>query len=95
MKVTKANLIVDLAEDVGATKKEAGALFESVVGCIERQLRAGNSVEISGFGQFVVSERAARVARNPRDGTPIDVPAATVVKFRPAKALKDGVNSKQ
>ena len=46
-----------------------------------------------GFGNFVVADRKATTARNPRTGETIDVPASKAPKFKAGKALKDAVNS--
>lgn len=92
MKVTKANLIVDLAADLGISQKDAGRYFETFIEGIAKQLESGNSVDLAGFGKFEPTQVAARVARNPRTGDPVDVPASVAVKFRVAKALKDRVN---
>lgn len=92
MKVTKANLIVDLAADLGVSQKEAGRYFETFLEGIAKQLEGGNAVDLAGFGKFDLTQLAARVARNPKTGDPVDVPASTAVKFRPAKALKERVN---
>ena len=48
-------------------------------------------LELYGFGKFKLSDRKAYTARNPQTGDPIDVPAKTVVTFRPAKRLKEAV----
>ena len=92
MKVTKANLIVDLAADLGVSQKEAGRYFETFIEGIVKQLEGGNSVEIAGFGKFEAKQLPARVARNPRTGEPVDVAASMAAKFKPAKALKDRMN---
>jgi len=59
--------------------------FEVVAEILLKQGR----VEIDGFGIFELKRRSARRARNPRTGDRLDVPAKVVVKFRPAKALKE------
>ena len=54
-------------------------------------LKKGDEVSIAGLGIFSTKQRAARVARNPRTGASVNVPAMKVPKFRAAKALKDSV----
>jgi len=54
-------------------------------------LKKGEEVSVAGFGIFAVKDRAARVARNPKTGEPVNVPAKRVPKFKPAKALKEAV----
>jgi DNA-binding protein HU-beta len=93
VKVTKANLVVDLAADLGVTQKDAGRYFEAFVEGIARQLVSGNTVDLAGFGKFEVSDLAARTARNPRTGEAVAVPASKAIRFKSAKAIKDRVNS--
>ena len=60
-----------------------------------RQDDAFTVQRILGFGNFKVSERAARTGKNPATGEALEIAAATVAKFTPGKALKDAVNSKK
>jgi DNA-binding protein HU-beta len=55
-------------------------------------LKENGSVSLVGFGTFCVTERSARVGRNPRTGDAIEIKSAKVPKFRPGKALKDAIN---
>jgi DNA-binding protein HU-beta len=91
--VNKAELIDAVAADTGLAKSEAGKAVESIFDNIGSQLRNGNSVSIVGFGQFAVSDRAARTGRNPRTGEVIAIPASRAPKFKAGKQLKDAVNS--
>lgn len=59
---------------------------------ISEQVIAGNTVSVSGFGQFEAVERAERQGRNPQTNEPMTIPASHSVKFKPYKALKDAVN---
>lgn len=92
MKVAKSNLITNLAADLKITKKEATTYFEAVVDGIVKHLEGGASVDISGFGKFDLSQRAARTSRNPRTGEPVEVAASTAIRFKPSKQLKESVN---
>ena len=58
-------------------------------------LAAGEPVQIAGFGNFKVKDRAARAARNPRTGEAMEIAASKAVAFQPSKALKEAVNGKQ
>ena len=85
----------DLAESVKnalATTKSAGMeAVETVFTEIAKALAEGNTVEISGFGKFEVTERSARTGINPATKEKIEIPASKSVKFKPSKALKDQV----
>ena len=64
------------------------AAVKQVFDAITQVLLQRGSVEINGFGAFALCQRKARIARNPRTGARIDVPAKVAVKFKPAGALK-------
>ena len=91
MTVNKAALIDKVHEQLGGTKVQAEQVVESVIGTIVDTLKGGGEVSLAGLGIFSTKMRAARTARNPRTGEPIQVPAMRVPKFRAAKALKDAV----
>ncbi len=59
---------------------------------IKHALSNGNKVTLVGFGTFSVTQRAARIGRNPRTKAPINIPASNSVKFKPGTALKTAVN---
>jgi integration host factor subunit beta len=63
-------------------------IFDSVV----RSLRAGDKIEIRGFGSFRTRQRKPRVGRNPKTGERVEVPAKKIPFFKPSKELKDLVN---
>ncbi|MDX8403511.1 MAG: HU family DNA-binding protein [Mariprofundaceae bacterium] len=89
--MNKAELIDHVAASADLSKAAAGAAVEAVVSGVTGALSNGDSVSLVGFGTFSVSDRAARVARNPRTGEPINVPASKAPKFKAGKALKDAV----
>ena len=70
------------------TEATGEAAVKQVFDAVTRVLLKRGSVEINGFGEFALCQRKARVARNPRTGARIDVPAKVAVKFKPAGALK-------
>ena len=91
MELTKKDIIEAIAEKYGMTKKDAKAMLEAVMDTLVETLEAGNSVALPGFGKLKIVERAARTAHSPATGEVIEVPAKKVVRFGPAKALKDAV----
>nr|WP_302104727.1 HU family DNA-binding protein [Polycladomyces sp. WAk] len=74
------------------TKKDATQSVEAVLEAITEALKNGEKVQLIGFGNFEVRERAARKGRNPQTGKEITIPASKVPAFKPGKALKDEVN---
>lgn len=88
----KTDLINEIANKTGSSKKDAGAALEAALQAISKALKSGNSVTLIGFGTFKTIKTAARKGRNPQTGKEIKIPASTRVKFSAGKALKDAVN---
>ena len=83
--MNKTELVAAVAEQAGLSKKDAEAVAEA--------LKAGDKLQLVGFGTFEVSERAAREGRNPRTGETMVIEASKTPKFKAGKALKDLVNA--
>ncbi len=91
--MNKNELIDTVADATELSKKDAGKAVDSVLTAISGALKGGDDVRLVGFGTFSVSQRAATQGRDPRTGSPIDIAASRVVKFKPGKGLKDIVNA--
>ncbi|MFJ7933442.1 HU family DNA-binding protein [Sporosarcina sp. NPDC096371] len=89
--MNKTELINSVAEAAGLTKKDATKAVEAVFDTIQSTLAKGEKVQLIGFGNFEVRERAARKGRNPQSGEEIDIAASKVPAFKAGKALKDAV----
>lgn len=89
--MNKQALVELIHEKIGGTKVQAEEVVESMLEAITKTLKKGGEVSIAGLGIFSVKARAARMARNPKTGEQVKVPATRVPKFRAAKALKDAV----
>jgi DNA-binding protein HU-beta len=89
--MNKGDLVGEVAKVV-STKKEAQEAVDAVFAAITKALGEGDPVTLIGFGTFKVAKRAARKGRNPKTGKEINIPAKTVPRFTPGKALKDAVN---
>ena len=87
----KQELVDSVAKATGLTKKDATAAVDAVFTSIEEALKNGEKVQLIGFGNFEVRERAARKGRNPQTGAEIEIPASKVPAFKPGKALKEAV----
>ncbi len=88
--MNKTDLINEVAKVV-STKKEAQIAVDCILSSIKESLTNKEMVHIAGFGSFKVVKREARKGRNPQTGAEIDIPARTVPKFVPGKALKTSV----
>jgi len=89
--MNKQSIVEIVHEKKGGTKVAADQTVDAIITAIIDTLKKGEDVSISGMGIFSTKLRAARTARNPRTGEPIQVPEMRVPKFRASKALKDAV----
>lgn len=89
--MTKADLVEEVADKTGLTKKDAAIAVDSLIEAISQALTDGKNIEIRGFGSFKVKSRKGRMARNPRTGEQVQVPARDVPVFKPSKDLKGRV----
>ena len=89
--MNKQAIIEVVQTELEGTKVQAEKAVDAVFKAITDSLVKGEDASIAGFGIFSAKMRAARTARNPRTGEPIDVPAMRVPKFRASKTLKDSV----
>ena len=90
--MNKTQLIQKIAENGNMTKKDAEAALKAVIDSISDAVASGEKVQISGFGNFDVKTREARMGRNPKTKTAIEIPASKVPHFKAGKALKDSIN---
>ncbi len=90
--MNKTELIVALAQKAEITKKDAEKAVNAFVDVVGDALKAGEKVQLVGFGTFETKERPARVARNPRTGEEIKIEASKTASFKVGKALKDSLN---
>jgi integration host factor subunit beta len=91
--MTKAELIEEVSRAVEMSRKDAEVIVETIFASIVKSLRAGDKIEIRGFGSFRTRQRKSRIGRNPKTGARVDVPAKKIPFFKPSKELKDLVNS--
>ena len=89
--MNKTELTEEIANKSGSTHREAAAFLNAFVEITEETLKKGDSVVIPGFGSFVVTERAARMARDFKSGKNVQVPASRCVRFKVGKTLKESV----
>lgn len=89
--LTKAEMVDRLHMDLGFSKIEARQLAESFFEEIAKTLERGEMVKLSGFGNFVLWQKRARLGRNPKTGVPTTISARQVVTFKPGKKLRSRV----
>lgn len=90
--MNKTQLVEAVVEKSGLKKKDAEAAVNAVTEAIADALKAGEKVQLVGFGTFEVKARAAREGRNPKTGETIKIDASKRPVFSAGKALKDSIN---
>ena len=89
--MNKTELIKAMAAKADVTKKDAEACLSAFMDSVKETLKNGDSVQLMGFGTFGVSERAARIGRNPRTGETMEIAASKVPTFKAGHGLKDAL----
>ena len=91
--MTKADLVISIYERVGYSKKESARIVELVFDILKETLERGDKVKISGFGNFVVREKRARIGRNPQTNEEITIAARRVLTFKPSQVLRNALKN--
>jgi DNA-binding protein HU-beta len=92
--MNKVEIINKVSEQIeGATKKDIGVVLDTIFDVIKTGIASGDTVKIAGFGNFGITERAARTGRNPKTGEAVEIAASKSPKFKAAKAFKEQVNA--
>jgi len=91
--MTKAELVERVAESTQLTKKHAEIIVNTVFKSIVDSLKAGEKIELRGFGSFRIRQRGSRIGRNPKTGEKVAVPAKRIPYFKPGKQLREILNS--
>ena len=92
--MTKSAIVSHVAGKTDLAKKQVAGVIEELQSLAVKEAKKGGFV-VPGFGKLVLSNRKARMGRNPQTGEPIKIPAKRVVRFRVAKAMKDSVLGKK
>ena len=90
--MTKADLADKIQESISCQKKEAVELVELVMETLKDAIATDGLVKISGFGNFVVRQKADRNGRNPQTGETITIMSRKVLTFKPSVILKNRIN---
>ncbi len=89
--MNKGDLINAIATETDMSKSGAEAVLNAFVSSVTGALKGGDKVTLTGFGTFSISNRAARMGRNPKTGEPIQIKASKVPKFKAGAGLKVAV----
>ena len=90
--MTKQEFVSAIAEKANLSKKDAGAGWDAAVEVIIETLKKGEKIQLVGFGNFEVRERAARDGMNLHTKEKIKIPASKVPAFKPGKPFKEAIS---
>lgn len=90
--MTKADLFEKVQAGIGLTKKESAEMVEAVFSMMKSTLESGESLKITGFGSFIVKQKADRRGRNPQTGETLTIKARRILTFKPSNLLRDAIN---
>jgi integration host factor subunit alpha len=90
--MTKADIVERVSESTDFTKKDSYDLVEQVFEILKSTLESGETIKITGFGNFVVRKKADRRGRNPQTAEEIVIESRKVVTFKPGMVLRERVN---
>lgn len=88
MTITKDSLVEMIHKEVGLNKREAKELIECFFEQIKKSLENGNDIKLSGFGNFILRNKAPRPGRNPKTGEEVTISERRVVTFKSGLKLK-------
>ena len=93
--MNKTQLVEAVAKETRLSKADAGRAVDALIGTVQRTLKKGDEVSITGFGKFSVAKRSRRTGRNPATGEPITIKASKTPKFSAGATLRQAVNGKK
>jgi len=89
--LTRADLADAINRKVGLSRAESLEMVESILDLMSKALEDGENVKVSGFGTFLLRDKAQRVGRNPKTGVEVPITPRRVMTFRASQMLKDRV----
>lgn len=90
--MTKADIAENIQAGIGLSKKESAEMMEAVFSLMKATLESGETLKISGFGSFIVKEKADRRGRNPQTDETITIEARRILSFKPSAVLRQAIN---
>ncbi len=93
--MNKTELIDAIAKDSGLSRADSARSLDSLINTVQKTLKRGDDVAITGFGKFSVTKRGARTGRNPATGASIKIKASKAPKFTAGQTFKTTVSGKK
>lgn len=91
--MNKSELIEAISEETTFSKKDIARILVSLTRIVERTLKKGSKVSITGFGSYWLSRRPARIGINPATKERIKLPAVSVPRFKAGKHFRETVRA--
>ncbi|WP_033073588.1 integration host factor subunit alpha [Sphingopyxis sp. MWB1] len=92
--LTRADIATRIHERIGLSRNESANIVESILEHMSDALTNGQNVKISGFGTFVLRDKAQRIGRNPKTGVEVPILPRRVMTFRASQAMRARVAGK-
>lgn len=89
--LTRADIAARINQQVGLSRNEAASIVESILDHMSSALSDGENVKISGFGTFVLRDKAERIGRNPKTGVEVPILPRRVLTFRASQSMRSRV----
>lgn len=89
--LTRADLADALNRKLGLSRSESLSMVESILGHMTTAMEQGENVKISGFGTFLLRDKAQRIGRNPKTGVEVPITPRRVMTFRASQLLKERI----
>src|SRR5688500_15993754 len=91
--LTRAALAEARKRRVGLSRADALEMVEAILRHMCASLSKGENVKISGFGTFILRDKAERIGRNPKTGVEVPITPRRVLTFRASQMLKDRISA--
>ena len=92
--LTRAEIAEAMNRKLGLSRSESLTMVESILGHMSDALAKGDNLKISGFGTFLLRDKAQRIGRNPKTGVEVPITPRRVLTFRASQMLKDRIAGK-
>jgi integration host factor subunit alpha len=89
--LTRADLSEIVHENIGLSRAGCAQIVEDLLGHLCSALDQGENVKISGFGTFVLRDKAQRVGRNPKTGIEVPIAPRRVLTFRASQSMRERI----
>ena len=92
--LTRAEIAEAINRKLGLSRSDSLGMVESILGHMTKALSDGQNLKISGFGTFLLRDKAQRIGRNPKTGVEVPITPRRVLTFRASQMLKDRIAGK-